>query len=79
MCCRCWRHYVDIIVADMKLLLVCLVLLGCMVSHVLTNEQTQLMKRILRGQENEHQENIENESKYMKCTQYGHDCFHSNF
>ena len=61
----------------MKLLLVCLVLLGCTVSHVLTSEQIQLMKRLLRSLENEHQEN-ENDGKYLKCTRYAHNCIHSN-
>ena len=55
----------------MKMLLVCLVLLGCTVSHVSTSgEQTHLMKRLLRALEDEREENIENESQYLKCTQY---------
>ena len=61
----CWQHVV-VVVADMKLLLACLVLLGCTVSHVSTSEQTQPMKRLLRGLENDREDDVKHESEYSK-------------
>ena len=58
----------------MKLLLVCLVLLGCTINQVSTSEQIHLMKRLLRALEDEREETIENGSKYLKCSQYVHEC-----
>ena len=67
-CFHYYKQEVVVVVADMKLLLVCLVLLGCTVSHVSTSEQIQLMKRLLRVLENERDEiinySIENDSEY---------------
>ena len=71
-CCLCCRQEVVVIIVDMKLLLVCLVLLGC--SQVSTTQKNQLMKRLFRVLEAELEENKTNESKYLKCTHYVHDC-----